>query len=442
LAQEVTFETKDVNGRLQAAGIAFVGEGAPSGAAGDGGGSSNAKTFEQALAEAKGDASKIQGLVMPKAHAGGAEAAMAEESSWAADWRAKGQKRGKVKGEHLRAKKDAARKDSDSFQVACDKDAAAARVLAFVEEERRKEHDLRHGRSLDVVTLTSMRKGFQTARETDTQGVQWSMKLALVNCVLFSKEEVTAGLKDGDKTELRVSYGGGFERKAFWTVLDQLKAEVQRSGRKWRRAGADPVAVQAAQAAAAPAAAAAAEAAEPINLDPYDSAEQLLFKGPGPAALKVELARLGLKAGPPLPSHTHARFHCLSAVAAGGAPADRAARLFLAKVPRPTGHPRSPPTTGQALAELTHQAVQGLELAEFKRLHPKEVAGGKQRKRKQQHAEAFGFSSRPSKGRRRRGPARPLRAAAGGVPGHRGRGGRLRVVSPKTLPVARACVCM
>ena len=85
---------------------------------------------------------------------------------------------------------------------------------------------------------------------------------------------------------------------------------MQRSGRKWRRKQAQPAAaadvaasakdVLAAELAAEVAkakAAAAAVVVEPIELSEFESAEQLLFKGPGPAALKATLASMGLKAG-------------------------------------------------------------------------------------------------------------------------------------------------
>ena len=79
-------------------------------------------------------------------------------------------------------------------------------------------------------------------------------------------------------------------------------------------------------------------ATEPIDLSPFESEEQLLFKGPGANALKAELMRLGLKCG--------------------GAPAERAARLFRSK---------------------------GMDLAAFKKANPKDIAqegGKKKRKRK------------------------------------------------------------
>eukprot|EP01051_Picozoa_sp_SAG22_P020654 SAG22_NODE_4260_length_1325_cov_1.235726_2_plen_112_part_01 len=60
----------------------------------------------------------------------------------------------------------------------------------------------------------------------------------LANCALFTAEETAAGVKDGDKTEVRASFIGGFERKQFWAMLEQLKSDVQRTSRKWRRGAA------------------------------------------------------------------------------------------------------------------------------------------------------------------------------------------------------------
>eukprot|EP01052_Picozoa_sp_SAG31_P056125 SAG31_NODE_15887_length_733_cov_1.410095_1_plen_202_part_00 len=163
--------------------------------------------------------------------------------------------------------------------------------------------------------------------------------VVLANCALFTAEETAAGVKDGEKTEVRASFAGGHvrfssalirrrgeaelfrhcpakERKQFWTLFEQLKSEVQRTSRKWKRAAArvegsvassqtsssapshqssatkpDLSAELAAEMAKAKAAAEAA-ASEPIDLATFDSAEQLLFKGPGPAALKAVLAVL------------------------------------------------------------------------------------------------------------------------------------------------------
>ena len=139
----------------------------------------------------------------------------------------------------------------------------------------------------------------------------------------------------------------------MWEFYDQLKADVCRTNRKWRRIqqrGKD-AAEQAAQqpstaapqsagpAATASATSESAVSAEPIDLSQFSSEEQLLFKGPGPQALKVELQRLGLKCG--------------------GAPAERAARLYRTK--------------GFS------------DMGEFKAAHPQDVAqsgGKKKRKRK------------------------------------------------------------
>eukprot|EP01052_Picozoa_sp_SAG31_P045064 SAG31_NODE_8091_length_1524_cov_2.705965_2_plen_197_part_00 len=75
--QRVHFQLKEVNGRMQAADVG-LGDAPPSGG-------SSARTYEDALAEAGGDAGKIQGLVMPKAVGSATRAA----SNWSSEWHAR-----------------------------------------------------------------------------------------------------------------------------------------------------------------------------------------------------------------------------------------------------------------------------------------------------------------------------------------------------------------
>ena len=281
-----------------------------------------AQTHEEAMAAAGGDAAKITGLVLPKKLPAAAAAAQ-RPSEYGA--RVKTNNRRLVEtGEQKKARKEAKRKDADSFELLAGKEETLQRVAAFVSEQSRGAADLRCARALDVVSISAHRQGFEL---TDSaEGLKWKLKLVVSESGIFSAEEVKSGVKHGDKSLVRAGYDGGFERKPMWEFYDQLKGEVCRTNRKWRRiqqrgaqiaagrggggaAAAAPAASGGAGGGAAPTASAgsvAAAAAEPIDLSQFDSEEQLLFKGPGAAALKAELSRLGLKCG--------------------GAPAERAAR--------------------------------------------------------------------------------------------------------------------
>ena len=130
--QRVNFEVKEVNGRAQAAGVS-LGDAPPEAVGG------TAKTFEQAMEDAGGDAGKITGLVLPKASADGAKKGNGP-TSWSTEWRAKAEanKKGRrpLTGEQKKQKKENARKDGEDFTVLCALEEAASRLEVFVAEEK------------------------------------------------------------------------------------------------------------------------------------------------------------------------------------------------------------------------------------------------------------------------------------------------------------------
>jgi hypothetical protein len=217
------------------------------------GGQSQAKSYEQAMEEAGGDASKIVGLVLPPSRPGaGADAAGAEGdggSASSSSWNP----RARMDGQVRKARKEAKRKDADSFGVVCAKEEAVQRVLSFVKEEGQREGDLRSRRMLDVLLISSFRQGF--GHTSSAEGLKWQLKLVVREQVVFSAEEVREGLQLGDKAEVSVSYDGGFERKQMWEFYERLRSDVCRSSRKWRRRAQQAEAVR--QGAAAEAATAA-----------------------------------------------------------------------------------------------------------------------------------------------------------------------------------------
>ena len=301
---------------------------------GAGGGGGLAQSYDEAMAKAGGDPAKITGLVMPK-HRPGRPDGEGESAASGYGSKKPNNRRMQQTGEQKKAKKEAKRKDSDQFELECPKEETVARIDAFVREYKAGPDggDVRSARTLDMLHLSAHRPGFEL---TDSaEGLKWKLKLTVSESGLFTSEETARGVQHGDKALVRAAVDGGFEKGEMWMFFEQMKADVCRTNRKWRRiqqrgkGGQQPqqpqqppqppqqqqptLAAPAAAAAAAPLASDAAASAptEPIDLSQYSSEEQLLFKGPGAQALKAELQRLGLKCG--------------------GAPAELAARLFRSK---------------------------------------------------------------------------------------------------------------
>lgn len=312
--------------------------------------SGGAQSYEEAMAAAGGDPAKITGLVMPKERLLQAGAAASAASGYGAR---KPNNRRPLDGEKKKARKEAKRKDSDQFELECPKEDTVERIDGFVREYKGGPNggDVRSVRTLDMLHISAFRPGFELS--DSAEGLKWKLKLTVSESGLFTAEETTRGVQHGDKTLVRAGVDGGFERKTMWEFYEQLKADVCRTNRKWRRIQqrGNDLAEQTTQqpnaaasqsegsTATASVTSESAVSAEPIDLSQFSSEEQLLFKGPGPQALKMELQRLGLKCG--------------------GAPAERAARLYRTK---------------------------GFSnMDEFKAAHPQDVAqagGKKKRKRK------------------------------------------------------------
>lgn len=282
-----------------------------------------AQSYEQAMAAAGGDAAKITGLVMPKQrpprHADSQGGAASQYGA-----RKPNNRRMQESGEKKKARKEAKRKDSDQFELVCPKEDTVARIDAFVREYKAGPNggDVRSMRTLDMLHISAFRPGFELS--DSAEGLKWKLKLTVTESGLFTAEETARGVQHGDKTVVRAAVDGGFERKSMWEFFEQMKGDVCRTNRKWRRIqqrGKDIAAHAGEPNAAAPQSTNSAATsnepaespapAEPIDLSQFGSQEQLLFKGPGAQALKMELQRLGLKCG--------------------GAPAERAARLYRTK---------------------------------------------------------------------------------------------------------------
>ena len=312
-----------------------------------------AQSYEAAMAAAGGDPAKITGLVMPKQRLSQGDAKDSAASGYGT--RKPNMRQQQDLGEKKKAKKEAKRKDSDQFDLECPKEATVERIDAFVREYKAGPTggDVRSVRTLDMMHISAFRPGFELS--DSAEGLKWKLKLTVSESGFFTAEETARGVQHGDKTLVRAAVDGGFERKTMWEFYEQMKADVCRTNRKWRRIqqrGKDvmeqhthELTTAAGAQSSTPATtsvsvtADSAASAKPIDLSQFSSEEQLLFKGPGPQALKMELQRLGLKCG--------------------GAPAERAARLYRTK--------------GFA------------NIDEFKLAHPQDTAqegGQKKRKRK------------------------------------------------------------
>ena len=282
-----------------------------------------AQSYETAMAAAGGDPAKITGLVMPKQRLPQGDAKDSAASGYGTR---KPNMRQPQDGEKKKARKEAKRKDSDQFELECPKEDTVERIDAFVREYKAGPTggDVRSVRTLDMLHISAFRPGFELS--DSAEGLKWKLRLTASESGLFTAEETARGMQHGDKTLVRAAVDGGFERKMMWEFYEQMKADVCRTNRKWRRIqqrGKDvmeqhtheqttaAVAQSSAPAATSSVAADSAASLEPIDLSQFSSEEQLLFKGPGPQALKMELQRLGLKCG--------------------GAPAERAARLYRTK---------------------------------------------------------------------------------------------------------------
>ena len=157
-----------------------------------------AKTYEEAMAEAGGDAAKITGLVMPKPSSRPKQDGPSAASGYGRHAESGGGRRERNKdsnrtvelGEQKKAKKEAKRKDVDEFELVCPKEETIVRIETWVREFEASKSggDVRCTRTMDMLHLSQFRPGFEM---TDSaQGLQWKLKLTVVESGLFTSNEV------------------------------------------------------------------------------------------------------------------------------------------------------------------------------------------------------------------------------------------------------------